>query len=95
MGVTRSVGGRRSRWAHRRAGQALQARVREGFRAGDLTVPLPTLSGEASQRSMPRILSAGGGETILSMMVSTAPTSWKWTFSTGMEWMVASAWPSS
>jgi len=58
------------------------------------TVPLPTFRFEASHLS---ILSsaAPAAEQTISTMVSTAPTSWKCTDSMGMEWMAASASPSS
>ena len=57
-----------------------------------LTVPLPTLIGEQwiwsiASRSRARQMPT------MSQMESTAPTSWKWTFSMSMPWTAASASP--
>ncbi len=58
-----------------------------------LTVPLPTLMGEQRISSMPSRSSATHAPT-MSQMESTAPTSWKWTFSIGTLCDLASASPS-
>ena len=54
------------------------------------TVPLPTATGDASTRVMPRRSTPHMAPT-MSTMASSAPTSWKWMRSTVVSWMAASA----
>ena len=53
-------------------------------------LPPPTLSGDATIRSRPRHSSAYTVPT-MSMIESSAPTSWRWTFSIGVSCTAASA----
>ena len=75
--------------ARRRAGAASPAQARKHAVRG-LTVPLPTLSGETTMRSALNQSRAKTAPT-MSTIESSAPTSCRWTFSTGMWWMADSA----
>ncbi len=55
-----------------------------------VTVPVPTFRGEATKRDAPSHRSATTPPT-MSTIESTAPTSWKCTFSTDVPWTAASA----
>ena len=55
-----------------------------------VTVPVPTFRGEATKRDAPSQRSAMTPPT-MSTIESTAPTSWKCTFSTEVPWTAASA----
>ena len=59
----------------------------------ECTIPPPTFSGEQTMRSAPAHSSANTAPT-MSMIESSAPTSCRWTFSTGIWWIAASASPS-
>jgi hypothetical protein len=54
------------------------------------TVPVPVGTGELVKRSTPSRSSPTAAPT-MSAMLSSAPTSWKWTRSRGMPWAAASA----
>ena len=56
-------------------------------------MPPPTFSGEQTTRSAPAHSIANTVPT-MSMIESRAPTSCRWTFSTGIWWIAASASPS-
>ena len=53
-------------------------------------MPPPTFSGEQTIRSAPTHSRANTAPT-MSMIESSAPTSCRWTFSTGIWWIAASA----
>src|SRR5579885_1723183 len=55
------------------------------------TKPLPVFTGEQYHFSIPSEVSPAAAHT-MSVIVSTAPTSWKWTSSTGTPCIFASAW---
>ena len=65
-------------------------RESESTPCAQVTVPDPTAMGEHSTWVTPSISRARTAPTT-SMMASTAPTSWKWTFSIVVPWTAASA----
>ena len=85
---------RRRTPAHRPAAPASPARAQAACRARTSPCRFPRSSGEAIQRSTPSASHPAAAHTI-STIVSTAPTSWKCTFSMGIEWIAASASPSN
>ena len=82
---------------HRRVLQQLhrcRCRDRQSLHARTLRFPPPTFSGEQTLSSTASASAPTAAQTI-STIASTAPTSWKWTFSIDVLWILASAAPSA